>query len=90
MSDVLQDVLRGPQCVGWHEILKGVLLLLRCVGFETCVTVSGFRESRAEDLLDEGTNLLENRADHSSLYTSPVVIRGQMKTEYIRVQWVAI
>jgi hypothetical protein len=59
VSEVRQDFLRGTQCVGRHEILKGVSLLLRCVGFETCVAVSGFRESRcrAEHPLQLGVEI---------------------------------
>ena len=46
VSEVPLDIPQGTQCVGWHEILKDVSLILTCVGFVRCVAVSGFRGPR--------------------------------------------
>ncbi|KAJ7851893.1 hypothetical protein B0H14DRAFT_2581128 [Mycena olivaceomarginata] len=57
-------------CVGWHEILNGVSLLLTCVGFERCVAVSGFREP-----------LFEARYAHDVL-----TVRGEVRCEAVRTR----
>ncbi|KAJ7807143.1 hypothetical protein B0H14DRAFT_2609951 [Mycena olivaceomarginata] len=59
-----------PNCVGWHEILNGVSLLLTCVGFERCVAVSGFREP-----------LFEARYAHDVL-----TVRGEVRCEAVRTR----